>query len=206
AALLAGHVRRALLADAHEIHFLPAAEEIHVYHRIGGALVYAGSGPASLTYLLLARLEALGGPAYDGELTHARGRAVCPLGDHDALLDVSLLRVESGLAIVLAVRSAGGAAPRPEGRGACPLGPGGGRGGGGPGVRARGAGAAGGVGAGVGPLALGLPPPAALDARRRARGRPPQRGVRAPDRHAAPLPDAPVARPRARPLHVARDR
>ena len=121
AALLAGHVRRALIADAHEIHFLPAADEIRVYHRIGSALVYAGSGPVSLTYLLLARLETLGGPAYDGEQTHARGRAVCPLGDHEALLDVSLLRIETGLAIVLGVRSAGGATPALEDLGIDPV-------------------------------------------------------------------------------------
>src|SRR5439155_54723 len=121
AALLAGHVRRALIADAHEIHFLPAADEIRVYHRIGSALVYAGSGPVSLTYLLLARLETLGGPAYDAEQPHARGRAVCPLGDHEALLDVSLLRIETGLAIVLGVRSAGGATPALEDLGIDPV-------------------------------------------------------------------------------------
>jgi type II secretory ATPase GspE/PulE/Tfp pilus assembly ATPase PilB-like protein len=114
AALLAGHIRRALLADAHEIHFLPAGEEMRVHHRLGGALVYAGSGPESIAYLLLARLETLGGPTYDGEQTHARGRAVCPLGEQDVVLDVSLLRSEAGLAIVLGLRGAGGTVPALE--------------------------------------------------------------------------------------------
>jgi len=114
AALLAGHVRRALLAGAHEIHFLPASDEMRVLHRVAGRLAFAGTGPESLAWLLLARLEELGGPAWDGELTHARGRATCPLGELDVSLDISLLRAEAGLAIVLGMREAGTRAPRLE--------------------------------------------------------------------------------------------
>ncbi len=115
--LLAGQLRRALHSHATEIHYLPEGEEIRVFHRIGGRLVFAGSGPASITYLLLARLEALGGPPYDGEVTHCNGRAVCPLGDQDVLLDVSLLGSESGLVITLGIRDAGGVVPPLEGLG-----------------------------------------------------------------------------------------
>ena len=121
AALLAGHVRRALLASAHEIHFLPAADEMRVFHRSGGRLVYAGAGPASMAYLLLARLETLGGPAYDGEQTHARGRAVCPLGEQEVLLDVSLLGSGAGLAIVLGIRESGARVPALEELGIDPV-------------------------------------------------------------------------------------
>jgi len=121
AALLDGHVRRALLADAGEIHFLPAGDDMRVFHRVGRRLVYAGSGPASITYLLLARLEALGGPAYDGEQTHARGRAVCPLAEQEVLLDVSLLRSEDGLAITLGLRESGAAVPALEDLGIDPV-------------------------------------------------------------------------------------
>ena len=109
--LLAGQLRRAVNAHATEIHYLPEGEEIRVLHRIGGRLVYAGSGPSSIGYLLLARLEALGGPAYDGEQTHCHGRAICPLGDQDVLLDVSLLGSETGLAITLGIHEASGAVP-----------------------------------------------------------------------------------------------
>lgn len=112
--LLAGQLRRALLAHATEIHYLPEADELRVFHRVGGRLVFAGSGPASITYLLLARLEALGGPAYDGEQTHVQGRAVCPLGEQDVLLDVSLLMSDAGLAITLGIREAGGKVPALE--------------------------------------------------------------------------------------------
>lgn len=112
--LLAGQLRRALAANATEIHYLPAGDEMRVFHRIQGHMVFAGTGPHSITYLLLARLEALGGPAYDGEQVHTSGRAVCPLGDRDVLLDVSLLGSEEGLAITLGLRDAGGVVPELE--------------------------------------------------------------------------------------------
>ena len=121
AQLLAGHLRRALYANASEIHYLPAGEEMHVYHRIGGKLVDAGSGPASISYLLLARLEALGGPAYDGEQTHCHGRAICPLGEQTVRLDVSLLGGEAGLAITLGLREAEGTVPPLEDLGFDPV-------------------------------------------------------------------------------------
>ncbi len=119
--LLAGQLRRALLAHATEIHYLPEGEEIRVFHRIGARLVFAGSGPGSITYLLLARLEALGGPPYDGDQTHVQGRALCPLGDQDVLLDVSLLGADSGLAITLGIREAGGVVPGLEQLGLDPV-------------------------------------------------------------------------------------
>ena len=120
-ALLAGHVRRALLEGALEIHILPEGDEILVFHRVGPRLVYAGRGPSSLTYLLLARLEALGGPAYDGEQTHARGRAICPLAEQDVLLDISLLTSEAGLAITLGLRESSAAVPELDSLGIDPL-------------------------------------------------------------------------------------
>ena len=112
--LLADQLRRALLAHATEIHYLPEGDDIRVFHRIAGRLVLGGSGPASIAYMLLARLEALGGPAYDGEQTHVHGRAICPLGEQNVLLDVSLLGGESGLAITLGIRGAGGVVPSLE--------------------------------------------------------------------------------------------
>lgn len=121
AQLLAGQLRRALLAHATEIHYLPDGDDIRVFHRIGGGLVYGGSAPSSIAYLLLARLEALGGPPYDGEQTHVHGRAVCPLGDQDVLLDVSLLGGEAGLAITLGIREAGGMVPALESLGFDPV-------------------------------------------------------------------------------------
>ena len=114
AQLLAGQMRRALIARATEIHYLPEGEEVRIFHRIGGRLVFAGSGPASVTYLLLARLETLGGPTYDGDQVHVTGRAICPLGDQDVALDVSLLGTETGLAITLGIREAGDAVPALE--------------------------------------------------------------------------------------------
>ncbi len=119
--LLAGQLRRALLAHATEIHYLPEGDELRVFHRVGGRLVFAGSGPESITYLLLARLEALGGPAYDGEQTHVQGRAVCPLGEQSVLLDVSLLMSEAGLTITLGIREAGGMVPALEHLGIDPV-------------------------------------------------------------------------------------
>src|SRR2546430_17509968 len=94
---------------------------MRVYHRIGGKLVDAGSGPASISYLLLARLEALGGPAFDGEQTHCHGRAVCPLGEQTVRLDVSLLGGEAGLSITLGIRGAGAVVPSLEGLGFDPV-------------------------------------------------------------------------------------
>jgi type II secretory ATPase GspE/PulE/Tfp pilus assembly ATPase PilB-like protein len=119
--LLAGQLRRALYANSTEIHYLPDGDEMRVFHRSEGRLSFAGSGPASIAYLLLARLEALGGPPYDGEQTHAFGRAVCPLGDHDVVLDVSLTGAEGGLAITLGIRDANGALPPLEGLGFDPV-------------------------------------------------------------------------------------
>ena len=109
--LLAGQLRRALLAHATEIHYLPEGDELRVFHRVGGRLAFVGTGPSSITYLLLARLEAMGGPACDGDQTHVQGRAVCPLGEQNVLLDVSLLMGEVGLAITLGIREPGGAVP-----------------------------------------------------------------------------------------------
>jgi type II secretory ATPase GspE/PulE/Tfp pilus assembly ATPase PilB-like protein len=114
AQLLAGQVRRALIAHATEIHYLPEGEEVRIFHRIAGRLVSAGSGPSSISYLLLARLETLGGPAYEGDQVHVRGRAICPLGDQDVALDVSLLGAETGLAITLGMREGREAVPALE--------------------------------------------------------------------------------------------
>ena len=119
--LLAGHLRRALLAHATEIHYLPEGSNVRVCHRIGGRLVSAGSGPASIAYLLLAQLQALGGPTYHADHTHVQGRAICPLGDHDVPLDVSILSAESGLTITLLIRESGGALPALEQLGIDPV-------------------------------------------------------------------------------------
>ncbi|HEY6193544.1 MAG TPA: ATPase, T2SS/T4P/T4SS family [Candidatus Eisenbacteria bacterium] len=119
--LLAGQLRRAIYAHATEIHYLPEGDEIRVYHRVGGQLVFAGSGPSSIAYLLLARLEALGGPAFDGEQTHCHGRAICPLGEQNVMLDVSLLGGEAGLAVTLGIRDADGAVPALEALGFDPV-------------------------------------------------------------------------------------
>jgi type II secretory ATPase GspE/PulE/Tfp pilus assembly ATPase PilB-like protein len=108
---LAEHVRSALREGASEIHVLPKGNEVLVFHRVGRQLVSAGSRPASLTFDLLARLEALGGPAYDGAQPHAVGRALCPLGENAVALDISLLASEAGLAITLGLSEASAVAP-----------------------------------------------------------------------------------------------
>jgi len=99
--LLAGHLRRATHLGASEIHFLPVGDEMRVLHRVGARLVGAGSGPASLIPLLLARLEALGGPACQVESRHAARPRACPLDGRQVLLDVSLAGSEAGLSITL---------------------------------------------------------------------------------------------------------
>jgi hypothetical protein len=106
AQVLTDEVRRALAARASEIHYLPEDDNLRVYHRVAGRLVDAGTAPAGIAYAMLARLDALGGPVYDGEQTHAQGRAACRIDDDDLLLDVSLLGVEAGLAITLGLRPA----------------------------------------------------------------------------------------------------
>jgi MSHA biogenesis protein MshE len=112
--VLSEQVQRAVSAGATEIHYLPEGETLRILHRIQGRLVPAGSAPAGLVYPLLARLDALGGPVYDGEQTHAQGRAVCRVGEEELLLDVSLLGVEGGLAMTLGLRSARRTAPSLE--------------------------------------------------------------------------------------------
>ncbi len=112
--VLSGAVQRALEAGANEIHFLPEGDGLRILHRVGGRLEPAGTAAGGMVYPLLARLDALGGPAWDGEETHAQGRALCRIGGEDVLLDVSLLGIEAGLAITLGLRPAHRAAPTLE--------------------------------------------------------------------------------------------
>ena len=99
------HIERALAAGASELHFIPDSGALGVYHRVGDRIARSGSEPSTLLYYLLARIEALGGPVIDGDDVHAAGRLVCPLGDHEVVLDVSLLGCEGGAAITLTVRT-----------------------------------------------------------------------------------------------------
>lgn len=104
ASFLLFHLSSALSAGASEIHFLPCAGELRVHHRIGGRLVQVASEPPEITYSLLARLSALGGPAIDDRDQHATGQVVCPHGNQRVLLDVSLLNHDHGIAVTLGVR------------------------------------------------------------------------------------------------------
>ncbi len=121
ARLLQGHLARALVAGAAEIHFLPAGETVHVHHRVGERLIAAGTEPATALYYLLARLEALGGPAFDGDQVHASGRVLCPAGGEEIPLEVSLLGCDQGLAIVLGLRGRPSAPPALEALGLDPV-------------------------------------------------------------------------------------
>lgn len=100
------HLERALAAGASELHFIPDSDALGIFHRVGDRLTRSGSEPSTLLYYLLARIEALGGPVIDGDDVHAAGRLVCPLGDHEVILDASLLGCEGGAAITLTVRAA----------------------------------------------------------------------------------------------------
>jgi hypothetical protein len=101
---LAFHVATALRRGAREIHFLPGSGQVHVHYREAGRLVEVAAEPVRMQDSLLARIEALGGPAAGGSL-HARGPLRCPVPQGDVLLDASLLRTPEGASITLVLHS-----------------------------------------------------------------------------------------------------
>jgi MshEN domain/Type II/IV secretion system protein len=105
ASFLLFYLSGALAAGATEIQFWPRPGELHIRHRVGGRLISVASEPPEVTYSLLARLSALGGPAIDDRDHHVRGQVVCPHGQQKVLLDVSLLDHDHGIAVTLGVRS-----------------------------------------------------------------------------------------------------
>jgi Tfp pilus assembly pilus retraction ATPase PilT len=77
---------------------------LRILHRVRGRLEAVASEPPEVTYSLLARLHALGGPAIDDRDQHVTGQVVCPHGQQKILLDVSLLNHDHGVAVTLGVR------------------------------------------------------------------------------------------------------
>ena len=104
ASFLLFHLSKALKAGASEIHFLPGPGELRVSYRVREALVETTVEPFELTYALLSRLSALGGPSIDDRDVHVTGQVVCPHGKQDLLLDVSLLNHDHGVAVTIGVR------------------------------------------------------------------------------------------------------
>ncbi len=114
ASFLLFHVERARRAGASEIHFLPRPGSLEVHHRVGGRLVSVGSEPPGALYYLLARIEALGGPAIDERLLHVAGRIVCPLGAEAMDVGISLLQHDHGISVTLELRPVSTALPTIE--------------------------------------------------------------------------------------------
>lgn len=112
ASFLLFHLSRALKSGADELQFLPSPGELRVYYRAGGVLSEAAVVPAEMTYSLLARLSALGGPAIDDREQHVTGQVVCPSGQDEIVLDVSLLNLDHGVAVTLGLRRWHHQAPR----------------------------------------------------------------------------------------------
>ncbi len=111
AVLLTAHLGRAIAAGATEVHFLPAGSTVTVRYRVKGKLMPAGSEPTAAIDDLIARLDALGGPMFEGEDLHASGRVTCPMGDQEREIEVSLLGCEEGLAVRLGLATPSPALP-----------------------------------------------------------------------------------------------
>ena len=99
------HLELARRARATELHFVPEAGRVRVFHRVRGRLVHTANEAPYVIYSLLARLESLGGPAFDGRDLHACGRARASIGGADFELGISLLHQDAGVAVVLALHT-----------------------------------------------------------------------------------------------------
>lgn len=115
------HLSRALKAGASEIHFLPGPSELRVSYRVRGLLLETAIEPFEVTYALLSRLSALGGPSIDERNVHVTGQIVCPHDRQDLLLDVSLLNHDRGVAITIGLRVWADRPPALEDLGFAPL-------------------------------------------------------------------------------------
>ena len=104
AAFLLFHLSRALKNGADEIQFLPGPGELRVFYRVRGVLAEAAVVPPEMTWSLLTRISALGGPDIDDRETHVAGQLVCPGGHEEFLVDVSLLNHPHGVAVTLGLR------------------------------------------------------------------------------------------------------
>jgi Tfp pilus assembly pilus retraction ATPase PilT len=111
ASFLLFHLSTALRAGASEIHFEPGPSELRIAYRIDGRIMDVASEPIEVTYALLSRLTALGGPAIDDQSLHVLGHAVCPHGQQEIQLDISLLNQEHGIAVTLGLRPGVGRTP-----------------------------------------------------------------------------------------------
>src|SRR4029078_11398677 len=98
ASFLLFHLSTALRSGATEIHFEPGPSELRIAYRIDGRIGDVASEPIEVTYALLSRLTALGGPSIDDQSLHVFGHAICPHGQQEIQLDISLLNQEHGIA------------------------------------------------------------------------------------------------------------
>jgi len=111
AAFLLEQLNEALAAGADELHYVPVGGSVRIQQRVRGALADAGSFDGDRLELLLARLEALGGPQLAAGVCHARGVVACPMGAETLAIGVSLLRQPRGIALTLALGSTSRSAP-----------------------------------------------------------------------------------------------
>jgi type II secretory ATPase GspE/PulE/Tfp pilus assembly ATPase PilB-like protein len=105
------HVTTAATQGASEIHFVPGAGQLAVLYRIGSDLMPMAVESAEQGPVLLARIQAQGGPELPEDQVHARGRIVVPTPAAELTLDVSLARGTDGEAITLFLGPRGASAP-----------------------------------------------------------------------------------------------
>ena len=115
------HVTTAIAQGASEIHFVPGPGQLSVHYRVGAALTQMAMESAEQAPILLARLEALGGPHAAENEIQARGRIVCPIPTGEATLEVSIARGTDGESITLFLGSRGASAPDLEELGIDPI-------------------------------------------------------------------------------------
>ena len=115
------HVTTAAAQGASEIHFVPSAGQLAVLYRVGSDLMPMAVESPEQGPVLLARIQALGGPELPEDRVHARGRIVCPTPSGEMTLEVSIARGEDGEAITLFLGPRGAAAPDLEHLGIDPI-------------------------------------------------------------------------------------
>ena len=105
------HVATAIAQRASEIHFVPGPGQISVLYRVGADLTQIAVESSEQGTILLARIEALGGPSLAQDAVQERGRILCPTPAGEAALEVSIARGADGEAVTLFVGSRGLSAP-----------------------------------------------------------------------------------------------
>jgi MSHA biogenesis protein MshE len=105
------HVTTASAQGASEIHFVPHAGQLSVLYRVGSDLMPMAVESAEQGPVLMARIQAQGGPHLFDDRVHARGRIVCPTPTGEMMLEVSIARGVDGEAFTLFLGPRGSSAP-----------------------------------------------------------------------------------------------